>query len=31
VRMVCQAHGGRAEAVAGSGQTTVRMVLPVVG
>jgi signal transduction histidine kinase len=31
VRMVCEAHGGRAEAVADARQTTVRMVLPVVG
>ncbi len=31
VRMVCEAHGGRAEAVAGTGQTTVRMVLPIAG
>ncbi len=31
VRMVCDAHGGRAEAVAEAGQTTVRMVLPIAG
>lgn len=31
VRMVCQAHGGRAEADGADGWTTLRMVLPAVG